>query len=871
LFEFNKINTHEYNLYLCNLDKSIICTLDYISIQYDSNFQGYNQLSFEVPLTDNGWLQSENQFFNYLQPLYLILMEVKNNDELVFQEFFIVDSPSFTFDNGVTKKNIKCYSSDYIFNNFYLNSYEEVKLLYDPSGNDGILNTMLNQMENVWSVNYVSLTLLNVYHSFNFSSSTFRSVIESLSEQYNCFFIFDTVNDQINIYDTSGEGYGESSDIVISDENFLKSLSAEVKASEMVTKLKVWGKDNITIAKFNPLGLLEIYDYSWAQQNNRMSQYLSYAYTTWKTLVSNNEGVFQDYLDTLDTFNASLLIAQNELTDLNTALETINDSLDVLIDTHRRNTSSYDTIYADKVSVLSEISSKESEIISLESQIDTVNNNISSLHTLLSLENNFTLEQRQQLSKLTIEGTLKLDSVSDELQLYNYAKSYQQIKNKPSIDSTLDIVDLFSISDSYIESKYDKIKVGNYIYLDCQQLGFNYEQYRITQIIHDKLNNNLSITISNKDKLNTEIYYLNRIFTASSEAADTLTTKQEDYSKYTTEANKILYNDSTINTETNEIIVGDNIINKRGFTGNSLGTRNGSIKIQGDQIVFSPDGDFETYYALLSADGLYLENNTTTSRIVITPEYGIQIDQNVGTSESPSWDNIFYVDSITGNVILDGGYLHLLTKDNKKQIYIDPENGIKFQKDITYNDDIIYYKDDICYYAINTYICINDNNGIGIDNILPTNTSYWQSITSYNSVEPNFDNKFYVDTEGDLNLEGILRTGKFDRARLEINKNGFSGYNSSNNLHGIVIDKSTSNQFADINIYSDGYNYFTIYYGVPSVVFKANGISFLSSYNGNTIAEGVWHYNDSEIANQDDINSVKDWVNANFIPIPEEE
>jgi hypothetical protein len=653
LFDYDNINRYEYNLFLCNVDKSIICTLDYLDISYTQNFRQYDELSFTVSENDNGWKQVKNQYFNYLQPLFLILMEVKNEDELIFQKYFIVDSPTFSEDSGIIKKNIKCYSLDYIFNNFYLNSYENVGVLYDTVGNTGILNIMLDIIENTWTISYISPTLLNIQHSYNFSSSTFRAVIESLEEQFNCFFIFDTVNNQINIYDASNEGYGESTNIVINDENYLKSLSADIKSAEMVTKLRVTGKDNISITKYNPLGLMILYDYTWARNNGRMSQSLSGAYDNWLQLIENNETTFQIYLSDLNALQTTLLTRQVELNDLNTALQVIEDSLDVLIDTYRRNNSSYNTIYNNKISVKGQITTKKNQITTLESQISTINTNILTLNNLLNIENNFTLSQRQELIRLTIEGNLKLDYVSDELQLYNYAKQWQVIKNKPSIDATINIIDLFSISDAYIESKYNKIKVGNYIYIDSSSLGFNYEPYRITQIVHSKLSNSLSITLSNKDRLNTEIYYLNRIFTPSSQAADDLKINKEDYSKFVQESNEILRNNSIIDVSTNEIIVGDNLINKRGFTGNSLGTRNGAIKIQGDQIVFSPDGDFADYYAILSADGLYLETENSKSRVVITPQYGIQIDKNVGTAESPNWDNNMYIDT-DGNAIFAG-------------------------------------------------------------------------------------------------------------------------------------------------------------------------------------------------------------------------
>jgi hypothetical protein len=649
MFDINANHNYEYNLYLCNIDKTIICNLDYIDISYEENFLTYDTLSFEVPLEDNGWRQVDNKYFSYLQPLYLILMEIKDNDDLIKQEYFIVDSPTFSQDNGVTKKKIKCYSSDYEMNNYYLNVYTEVKVLYDVNnayGGDGILNTMLNSIYNTWTVSYMSDSLKGVYHSFDYSSSTYRSVLDNLQEQYNCFFIFNTVNNTIAIY--SAEEYGELTDIVISDENYLRSLSCDVKNSEMCSKLRVYGKNNITCVKYNPRGTIDLLDYSWFQNNGRMSQSLSTAYTAWLNLIASKQSTFQGYLTQIETLNSSLNTSNNELVALKEQLKVIEEAMDAEKINSTATTYEYSQLLSQANSKQSQISSKQSQIDSYTSQINTVNNNILTLNNQLSINTNFTLAQRQELSKMTIETKLTLDSVDDEQNLYEYAKAYMKIKNKPTTDISLDLVDIFSIQDNFIAKRYDKIKVGNFVILDCSSLNFNYEQYRITQISHKKLSNSLSITISNKDKVNTELNYLQRIFAKPVSAADDLEVKKPEYGQYTEDKYNIITRDDTIS---NDIAYNDVVINQRGFIGSDIGGY-GSIQLKGDKLIIS-NNNWQDYHTLLSGNGLYLEKSDKTARIVINPNYGIQIDRNEGTSSSPIWNNTMYIDE-DGNAIFAG-------------------------------------------------------------------------------------------------------------------------------------------------------------------------------------------------------------------------
>jgi len=379
-----------------------------------------------------------------------------------------------------------------------------------------------------------------------------------------------------------------------------------------------------------------------------MSDSLSTAYTAWLALISANETTFQGYVTSIEVLNTSLGTANAELVALKGQLTVIADNMDAEKNDNAATTLTYSTLLAQYNAKNAEITTKQNTINGYNAQITAININITALNNLLSISTNFTLVQRQELSKMTIEAKLNMESVSDEAKLYEYAVEYLTIKNKPSIDIEIDLIDLFSINSDFISSKYDKIKVGNYIYLDCSSLNFNYDRYRITRINHSKLDNKLSITISNKDRLNSEINYLNRIFKASAESAAVVETNKDDYGQYVKDSDTILYNDDTI---TNDIENGNITITKRGFMGSDIGS-NGAIQLKNDKLIISTD-NWTTFHTLLSGNGLYLEKNDKMARIVINPQFGFQIDKNEGTISSPIWSNQFYIDN-DGNVIMDG-------------------------------------------------------------------------------------------------------------------------------------------------------------------------------------------------------------------------
>lgn len=821
---------YDYTIYLCTIDKIPICIIDYKDISVIRNFRQFSELSFEVSYFDNGWIKAENKTFNLLQPNYLILLETRYNDNVINSEYFIINQPELRNDNGNISRVIKCYSVESIFNNRYLTEYEDVRVLYDPNNkynlNDntkgGILNYILESMQNIWTIGHIDSDLLGIYHSFKYSSQTYRSVIEDLESVYNCIFIFDTVNNKINIYKI--DKYGEDTEIILSDSNYLKSLSCNIKNSEICTMLRVYGKDKTTIAEYNPTGLPYLYDFSYFLNNGYFSDSLKTALIDYNNLLQSKEGQFANYLSTLNTLRSNLLTKQNELVDLNISKNTIEAALDTLMDNNRRNTSSYNNIYQNRISVLNLIQSKENEIVTIENQINNVLNNIRSLNITLALENNFTSDQLKELTYYIFEGNLKLDSVDNPQLLYQYAKQYMKIKSTPPYDFTIDLVDLFSIDDRYIIDRFAKIKVGNYIYINCPELGFNYEPYRIVQISHSKNNNNLSIVISNKDKINTDLYNLEKLLIETPKEIDSLKLNKEDYSKYVEDANKILYNNSIIDVENNPIVVGNNFINKRGFLGNSLGSRNGAIKIQGDQIIFSPDGDFKEYYAILSSEGLYLETENNTSRVIITPEYGFQLD--VFNPATNDFRNAIYVGLELGEPVvkIDNGYIsltHIESNVEVNRITLNPIDGIRIQQNIS---------------------------------------GFWKDT-------------FYTDSNGNLTMQGVFRTGEPSSRRIEIDGNGLISYNNSNRYHGLYI---SAGGFTDLFLFNNGSAQFLIYddgsvidmYAslgsfTPGSSSPSGSKRFLSTSGNRTYPGNIWDFADATVRNLDGY-ATESYVDENF-------
>jgi hypothetical protein len=249
------------------------------------------------------------------------------------------------------------------------------------------------------------------------------------------------------------------------------------------------------------------------------------------------------------------------------------------------------------------------------------------------------------------------------------------------------------------------------------------------------------------------------MWTKGNQAANTVVVNKDDYGKYAQDKTDILFTGDQIDTDENEIVAGNSLINRRGFIGSDIGSH-GAMQLLKDKIIFSKD-NWATFFTMLSGNGLYLETENGLSRVVLTPEFGFQIDK--WNTVSEDWDNILYIDSDNGNYHVDNGFIELNSPYN--QIKIDPAVGI-----IVYN----------------------------------TTTDPYKEV-------------FKLDTNGnvfmqDATVQGVFKTGTTGQARIEIDANGIKSYNSSNNQFGLFIDPSSS--MVDMILYNNTNKVFRIYDGI---------------------------------------------------------
>lgn len=663
-------NQYKYELLLCKPSREVIGFLDVSDLEYKPRFNNVDEMQFELKYYQNGLTRIEDTNYNILKGNYLILMNIKQGDTIVKSDYFCISDIT---DNGIdiTSKTVHTYSYDYIsFNKKKLRGFKQVCKLYDPvknwaTGDSGIINYILEYpLYNTWSVGYINSELLGIYNSFDISQNTLIDVFKQLEQDFNCFIFFNNVNLEIDIYKRAE--IGSTPTIYFDASNYIKSIDNNARTDQVITRLYVYGKNDATISKYNATGQRYIDDFSYFRDNGYFSDSLASEYDAYLDLLDDYQGTFEGYVSQLDSYESQLITLQNQLAVLQSDKVIIEDNMDLEKVNNYKTTANYTTYYGQLTSKNTEISNKQIEIANMEISIAGVETNISNLQTLLSYSTNFSAANLKELHFYIQEDDLRLSSVEDEELLYQYATQYMVLKAVPPINITIGSVDIFSAMEC--QNSWNNLEIGEYAIVNYEYMGLSNTQIRCVEYSHNPYKNTLSVTFSNSDRLESDEISLRDIFKRSQGSATTLDVERSVYKEYEDDKSSIIQQGDTIDAENNTIQAGDITLTKRGFIGEDIGTH-GMLQYLKDKIILSTDS-FATFHTLLSGNGLYCENNAGNARIIINPNYGIQIDSYI----NGDWYNVVYIDA-EGNANFSGyiqvGSGTIIDKFGIDPIYLD--------------------------------------------------------------------------------------------------------------------------------------------------------------------------------------------------------
>ena len=205
------------NFYLCETNKEKICKLETTDARGSFKFNSMSELSFETARVYNDLITGEtviNPFFDKIEALRLILVEGFG--------YFELQGPKLISNGIEEKKSCTAYSLEYTLSQKYLedfyvnmgtlNSAEvdedgnvtaPIQLFHPTDKTHSLLDLAIEKIYG-WEIGHVDPQLCTLTRQFEVDrESVYDFLMNEVCEKFNCYIVFDTINNKINVYSES--------------------------------------------------------------------------------------------------------------------------------------------------------------------------------------------------------------------------------------------------------------------------------------------------------------------------------------------------------------------------------------------------------------------------------------------------------------------------------------------------------------------------------------------------------------------------------------------------------------------------------------------------------------------------------------------
>jgi len=829
-----------------------------------------NQLSFEVPrYINNGKEVVLNTEFDLIKGDYLLLY----NDE----DYYIIIDPEDAGENNATKeiKKIVAYRREYELTKKRVINYSATsRKLYDITDTDddvGIPYGILNYVEKKtnWTIDVASIppVLLGKYRAFDFSDSSIMDLLTAVQSAFECIFTYDTINRVI--YVKLLEDIGEHKGFFIHPDNYLQNFNKKLKTDNIVTRLRVYGRDNLSINSINATGVDYIEDFSFYKTTDYMSQGLIDSLNTYEALVATKTGdpispdpdTFYYYLNEIESLEAE---KSDLIYNVTTGLNQLKLELILLQDNQRDalafgTSGGHDYAYwtVEVVAKQLEVDNKEDEIASKQDEIDAVYVDIADLQDLLDKTNNFTVNELHELESFVKVDTFKSDYYDDVNELYEAGAEWLAKLSTPPIQFDMELRDFLKIIE--YQHDWDKLVLGDTVTVSYPNFNFETE-VRIIQYTYNISNGGLQLQFSNKDNIDDPNVYLRDILSTAIS-----TSSNVDFSKSTW--NQSEDNTTNINSILNDVwdtsartIKGgrnQNIeIGERGiflkddrYPGEEVGMLNNIIAFTQDgwdtaSLSITPNGVYAPalYSQIIASSILTIENTAGT---FFVDENGVTLD---GLALTITNNNFVEFDESYNNLTFNAtnGIIAENTTDKIKAT-LNATDGLIFEKDFGSGyEKVFYYDVGQELLVVNGIIRtqdLQDLNGVSMLDGTQVKTSYLVEGQDWN------DKTQYHDLDG--NITGAeFATDEAGNDQLTLTADGLLQYNSSGQKRGLEL-----NVYGDMTLFWNNSEIFKIGNDIDGFTMSSLGYDILSSTDDAQIqTRGNWDFGFASLVGIDPSN-----------------
>lgn len=469
VIDFNK-KAHEVELYLATPQRKIVQPINGAkNISLETTIGEVNTLSFEVlydieKLVNNQLVVDRNEVIDKMMNRFLIKLVYGD-----YVEWFIITKMNDKMTEGDDTRSVNCFSLPYEMKNTIITSYSvisyKLKEILKGKRGEKLKGILTNS---IWGVGYIDDDIEVKYRTYETTSKTGLESILELAQTFDAVPIFDTVNRLIHFY--SIYNIGKNRGLVFDYGKYLKTMDKEQDTEEFATRLKIYGREGLSIRRVNPVGTDYIEDYSFflypftqdkacnvLTHSNYMSDNLCKAILKYQDLVNSKTGEFNTLLTRYDLLQQLYIAKSSELRVLQDKLTVDNDSLDVA---KRNNGGGAITFFQQEVeNIQKKIDIQNVQVTDIGQQMIALDTQIADLKKLLSEESNFTPELLYEKMIFTVEKEYIKDDIGDENELFKSAVDYFREIKQPKTVMTIDVSNFKAMVEEQLN--WDKLVLGD--------------------------------------------------------------------------------------------------------------------------------------------------------------------------------------------------------------------------------------------------------------------------------------------------------------------------------------------------------------------------------------------------------------------------
>lgn len=545
--DFGRIDTslkpQKSRLFLCKPNRETVAEL---AEAYGKVFRtinnGIHELTFKVPYKiERNKKYIRNPNIDLIRGNYLIRYEKGNT-----KQYFIINKPKNTVSSGREIKDVHCFLLPIELSRKVIRDYKVTKQIYSDIGSDGILNETLLSKTN-WTIGYIDSDIALAVRTMDVSEQSLIELVDEICQTTNGVPQWDTVNKRLSIYKL--ESLAHDKGFSIEYGKYLKALTEEPDFDMVVTRLHVYGKNNLSINNKNFTQESYIEDFTYymypferdanknvIQHSNYMSDELCHALLDYQELLEAKKAEFNTLSNDKASLETDLNIATSELSTLNEQLRNILNDID------RYNAQGLDNtqLIIDKTNKENEITAKQAEINQINTDISAIESNMLAIKNDIAIENNFTADQITERENFINEKIWTDNNIDNEDELYQAGLAQLEKLMQPTVSYKVNIVDFLKVVDC--QRDWDKLNLFDYVTIKYPNFNINIKAM-IIGFEHDEDGNAINLEIANAVNINngfTTFKDMMKKFTSTSRRLDMSQYKWDKSESNESEINKII-------------------------------------------------------------------------------------------------------------------------------------------------------------------------------------------------------------------------------------------------------------------------------------------------------------------------------------------